>query len=90
MKYFLCDISFMNCTLMQQKEREEAGFHDSFVILRPVFVIRRYCSGLYNVAISYIGTPGRVEPSVHYQEAVAVQFMVCIPIFLFLKNVMLL
>ena len=51
------------------------------MILRPVFVIRRYCSGLYNVAVSYIGMPGAVEPNVQYSQAMAIEMVVCIGLF---------
>lgn len=58
---------------MLQEEREKASFDDSFVILRPVFVIRRYCSGLYNVAVSYIGVSVVAEPNAQYSQASAVR-----------------
>ena len=54
-----------------QHERLKAGFSDGqhYFILQPVMVIRRYCSGLYNVVITYMGrektvivTEGNTKP----------------------------
>ena len=45
-----------------------------------MFVIRRYCSGLYNVAVSYIGVSVVAEPNAQYSQASAVRVVVCIKI----------
>lgn len=59
-------------------ERHKAGFDDSFVILHPVYVIKRYCSGVFNIAVSYISQKG---PSRSYSQTMAVEFTVSVDIF---------
>ena len=66
---------FLQSTL--QEEREKAGLDGGhFFILRPVLVVRRYCSGLYNVAVSFIGQRSNISSRDSYSQSVTIEVRV--------------
>ena len=65
------NFSFLMCSCLcsVQEELKKAGFHtEHYYAIHPLLVFKRYCSGLYNVAVSYV----RVDTSVDVRNGEAV------------------
>ncbi|XP_065069091.1 transmembrane protein 59-like [Rhopilema esculentum] len=65
---------FPTMETMLKEERAKAGLDGGhYFILRPVLVVRRYCSGLFNVAVSFIGQRSNISSRDSYVQSVTIE-----------------